>query len=58
VQAAVVEPRIPCLQAWGVSRRDRSGALICPECHDEMRTAFVSDPKKFKEWEREPLAQP
>jgi len=36
----------------------QSGALICPECYDEMRAAYVKDPKKFKEWERETLAQP
>jgi len=26
VQAAVVEPRIPCLQAWGVSNPSNSAA--------------------------------
>ena len=40
------------------SWREQSGALICPECYDEMRAAFVSDPKNFKEWKRETLTQP
>lgn len=38
--------------------KKQSGVLICPECYDEMRAAFVKDPKKFKEWKRETLVQP
>lgn len=27
-----------------------AGRLICPECYEEMKAAFISSPENFKNW--------
>lgn len=27
-----------------------TGRLICPECYEEMKAAFISSPENFKDW--------
>ncbi len=34
-----------------------SGQLICPECYDEMKAAFIASPEQFKKWKQENFAR-
>lgn len=34
------------------------GRLICPECYDEMKAAFIASPENFRRWKAEQMALP
>lgn len=37
---------------------EKSGALICPGCIEEMRASFINNPAAYHTWVRETLAKP